>query len=180
MKNSKMKIVSLFSFLFLSLFLLPQVNAQFTVGVKGGTSVKVKEAGEILDGNQAFKDATFGAHGGLFARFNLLGLMIQPEATISTAKNLDVPILAGLKLGPMRAMVGPMMRFDLDRNKNLHEPEKIGLGESMKVGFQAGAGFDISKLTIDLRYESNLSGLSERSKYQSGPSQLVLSAGIKF
>ncbi|MEM7101852.1 MAG: hypothetical protein AAF502_01900 [Bacteroidota bacterium] len=180
MNNPILRIVTMSLLVCSVLMISNEAIAQVKFGLKGGTSIKVAEAADIFDGNMNIQDATFGAHGGVFMRVNVVGIILQPEATISTLKNIDLPLLGGFKLGPVRGLAGPMLRFDLDRNANQPPGNQMSLGDSMLIGFQAGVGVDIKKISLDMRYESNLSGISNDPKFNSGPPQLLLSAGFAF
>ncbi|MEO1435071.1 MAG: hypothetical protein AAFV80_06000, partial [Bacteroidota bacterium] len=136
---------------------------------------------------QNLEQSNIGLHGGLYARVGLGALFIQPEVTVSTLKDLDIPILIGTKLGPLRLNAGPMARMALDRNANAEPGEEINLRQSTTFGFQAGGGIDIGNIGIDMRYESNLTGLGEEFQLfgrnhstNSGAPQIVMSASLRF
>ena len=102
------------------------VQAQFKAGIKGGVTTYNMKLGDFLvtngdaaeDFGLAVKDAKFGYQFGLWARIGR-GLHLQPEILFSTNKvayeinngngtfigeetyaNIDVPIMAGINLGP--------------------------------------------------------------------------------
>ncbi|WNJ16697.1 outer membrane beta-barrel protein [Pontibacter sp. G13] len=147
---------------------------------------------------------------GFFARVKLLGLYIQPEALITTSKfsylvedivnsgdevvterrfGLEVPINAGIKLGPLRLQAGPVYRMTLS------SPTEVANLVAMKrnfadatVGLQAGVGLDLGKkIVLDLKYEANLSSVTDEitvfgSTHQLSDhgGQLVGALGIAF
>ncbi|MEM7654718.1 MAG: porin family protein [Bacteroidota bacterium] len=117
---------------------------------------------------------------GVFARVQFLGLYLQPEVLLTTAStsfayedlitgatdqlteryvNVEVPIMAGLKLGPLRVQGGPVYRMNLLSRSDLRDID--GLNRSFKeasVGLQAGVGLDLGKkIVVDLKYESDIS-----------------------
>ena len=152
-------------------------------------------------------DAEFGLQYGVFARFKvpIIGLYAQPEILVSNSKTtitsgtqnvdlsfnrVDVPVMLGGKVGPLRVNAGPVLSF-----LSSAESDVQGTIADIKdnysnttVGFQAGVGLDISKLVIDLKYEGalgekfsdqfsiagNLVSTDERA------SQLVLAVGFKL
>ncbi len=83
-----------------------------------------------------------GFHAGLFTRFKIAGIYLQPELyysntnagidisnvddllnevnSVATVKyhNIDIPILVGVKLGPFRMNAGPVATFKLSNNVN--------------------------------------------------------------
>lgn len=112
---------------------------------------------------------------GAFARASFTKFFIQPEMLFSDSKTyiklndisvddvytakiskVDVPVLAGFKvLKTIRIMAGPVFSSikdsDADALFDMHD---------ITMGYQAGIGFDIKKLTFDARYEGSLSKLS--------------------
>ena len=132
-------------------------------------------------------DASVGFHVGAFARFSVLGFYIQPEALFTSSggeividsddinanvdqvksiryNKFDVPVLFGFKIGPLfRVNAGPSFSLLLSsdaRDGNAQDEIEENYNDAT-VGFQAGVGLDISKLTLDLRYENNLSRLGD-------------------
>mgnify|MGYP000011479902 CR=1 FL=1 len=121
-------------------------------------------------------DAEFGFQYGLFARVKVpvIGLYVQPELLFSKTEStitsgvqnvdlafnrIDVPVMIGGKIGPLRINAGPSLSFLTSA-----ESDVAGAVTDIKdnysnttVGFQAGIGVDILKFVIDLKYEGALS-----------------------
>jgi len=142
---------------------------------------------------KALTAAKYGYHGGAFVRLSLLGIYLQPELLLSTRTNeytvkditnpavplsaivkqsftkLDVPVMVGLKVGPIRLNAGPSASLLINSPKALiNSSEYKSMYSRMTIGYQAGVGLDILKLlTIDLRYEGSL------KKYQNQIQNLV-------
>ncbi|WP_428656179.1 porin family protein [Runella sp.] len=81
--------------------------------------------------------------------------------------NIDVPLLLGYRLGPVRISAGPLASFNVRSGQSLNEAIKsytdTGTANAFKnayYGYQAGAGLDIGKLSLDVRYEGSLSDVS--------------------
>ncbi len=182
----------------------------FTIGPKFGVSssnLKIKEAENIISGQ-----STVGFHAGLFTRITILGFYIQPEATFTSAggqikfadesgavfnqiskltyNKLDVPVLAGIKLGKiLRINAGPSFSLILDedaRSKGTMAEVRSNYQKST-VGFQMGGGLDLGKLTLDVRYEGNLSKLGDSINFGNQVfdtdfrnSQVLFSLGLKL
>lgn len=156
-----------------------------------GPKIGISHSSLSEDATQAIAagDASVGFHAGLFARISILGFYVQPEALFTssggqitytdpqtnftevkdmTYNKLDVPVMLGFKIGPLfRVNAGPS--FSLLLNADARED---GTVQEVKdnyndatVGFQAGVGVDISKLTLDLRYENNLSSFGEEVSF---------------
>ncbi len=159
-------------------------QAQFKAGIKGGVTTYNMKLGDFLvtngdaasDFGLAVKDAKFGYQFGLWARIGR-GLHIQPEILFSTNKveyeiqdgndvflgeetyaNIDVPIMAGIKLGPLRAQAGPVARIFLGSDDKLAAviEDYQSDHDRLKIGYQAGIGLDLWRVALDLRYEGSL------------------------
>jgi len=160
-----------------------------------------------------------GYHFGVFARIKVLALYIQPELIFSqtnasinvssidslgaslqstsgiTYTNFDIPVLVGIKLGPLRLNAGPVATFKLSTNVDNATKEVLeGLDSftaATKIatfGGQVGVGLDIlKKVTIDVRYEFGLSKLGDNVtigehsfKTDQRQSQFIASIGWMF
>jgi hypothetical protein len=145
----------------------------------------------------ALTAAKYGFHGGAFVRLSLFGIYLQPELLFTTRTNeytvqnvtagqttaaeivkqnfnkLDIPVMLGLKLGPLRVNAGPVGSLLINSPKDLiKNPDYKNNYNKMTIGYQAGVGFDLLNfLTFDLRYEGSL------RKYQN---QIQNLAGTKF
>ena len=102
---------------------------------------------------------------------------------------IDIPLLVGVKLGPARLNVGPVGSFVISETTDLTElePEFELFSSSMTWGFQAGLGLDISKISLDVRYEGSLSALGETFSVggtdfplDARPAQWIISVGFWF
>ena len=157
-------------------------------------------------------NSKIGLQGGLFTRITIAKLYVQPEflftstsgeveiteflesgSTISKIKEqkfkqIDIPIMLGYKFGPARLQVGPIASIIIDSKSVLldydnYEEEFNGA----TWGYQVGVGLDIKKITIDVKYEGNLSKLGDGVKiggktqsFDSRNSQFVATLGIFF
>jgi hypothetical protein len=163
---------------------------------------------------EALTSAKYGFQGGFFMRATLFGIYIQPELLLTTRTNeytvtditnsnvplstvvkqnfnkLDIPVLIGLKLGPIRLNAGPSGSILINSPKELiSEPGFKNLYSRMTIGYQAGLGFDLlNTLTVDLRYEGNLKKYQNQIENLTGTkvnlddrtSSFILSFGIMF
>lgn len=185
---------------FSALLVLPAFS-QVKFGLKAGlstTNIKMKDLKTLTSGEteyvvDAIKGANYGFHAGVFVRFSMLGLYVQPELLFASRTDeykvteldnptvvvkqqfneLDIPIMLGLKVGPLRLNAGPSARLLINSPKDLiNDPDFKSMYNGLTFGYQAGIGVDIIKrLTIDLRYEGSL------QKYQT---QIQNLAGDKF
>jgi hypothetical protein len=135
------------------------------------------------------KETATGFVGGVFGRVGLLGFFVQPEALFSqrkgafTAPNgtavtntlsyIDVPVLVGYKLLFARVNAGPNFQFLMNAKQESDAASKDpnfskDNFKSSGVGFQAGVGIDLLKLSIDLRYDGCFSNLGKKVVTSSG------------
>lgn len=185
----------------LSVLIVLPAFSQVKFGLKAGlstTNLKMEDLKTLTSGEtqyvvDAIKGANYGFHGGAFVRFSMMGFYLQPELlfasrtyeyTVQEIDNpseiikqqfnqLDLPIMLGLRLGPIRLNAGPSARLLINSPKDLiDDPDFKAMYNGLTFGYQAGIGIDIIKrITIDLRYEGSL------QKYQT---QIQNLAGDKF
>ncbi len=166
----------------LTLILAAPIYSQVKFGIKAGASTDFTFTDQTLQGTdfevvlQNAKSAEWGFQGGIFMRATFAGLYLQPELLLATATNsvtyedveaggaavvynqkfnkLNIPVLLGFKLGPIRINAGPAASVMIT------DPKEIIDGATYKratFGYQAGLGLDLfKKLTLDVRYEGNL------------------------
>jgi hypothetical protein len=163
----------------------------FRIGIKGGvnlSSVKVASLSTNLENKTGYQ---FGA----FARIGRT-IFMQPEVYFTakevnvdvlnslttnqgvvgfSQKSLDVPLLAGIKLGPLRVLAGPVASYALSASTSPDAAVKSYFsGTSQDIinrssfSYQAGIGFDILNLSLDLRYEGAMSELKNTVAVPSG------------
>ena len=171
-----------FIVIILALVLATPIFSQVKFGIKAGASTDFTFTDQTFQGTnfnvilQNAKDAEWVFQGGVFMRASFSGFYIQPELLLATATNsvayedveaggaaeiysqkfnkLNIPVLLGVKVGPLRLNAGPAASVMIT------DPKEIIEGATYKratFGYQAGIGFDLLKrLTFDLRYEGNL------------------------
>jgi hypothetical protein len=204
------KLIVLLLAVFIALPAMPQIKFGLKVGAST-TSITMDDAKTIKSGNTSYvvskaESAGYGFHAGVFLRANISKLYIQPEVLFATRSNnytfqnvgsltdsatvkqafnrLDIPVMIGLKFGPVRINAGPVGSLKITAQELIDNPDIKEAYAAMTFGYQAGLGLDLfKKLTIDLRYEGNL------SKYQSKlgsvalderPNAFLLSIGYMF
>lgn len=152
-----------------------QILPSFEFGVKGGMNLsRFSHTATFATENRA------GYLGGVWARVGGLGFNFQPELYI-TGKNvtinnsngtvnkasftsLDVPLLLGSKIGAMgvggRFYTGPLFSLAINKDQNVGS----ALGNVARLNYKDqnlawtfGAGIDVKKISVDLRYEYGLS-----------------------
>ena len=212
----KLLVIVLVAFLALPVF--SQIKFGIKAGVST-TSLSMNNLVTVTSGNttytvDALTTAKYGFHGGIFLRLSLPGIYLQPELLFATRTNeytiqnvtsgqtsasvivkqnfnkLDIPVMLGLKLGPLRLNAGPVASLLINSPKDLiSDPGFNTMYSRMTIGYQAGVGVDILKaLTVDLRYEGSLRKyqnqienlLKTKVNLDDRPNAFLLSVGIMF
>jgi opacity protein-like surface antigen len=202
----------------LSVFIVFPAFSQVKFGLKGGvstTNLKMEDLKTLTSGEtqyvvDAIRGANYGFHAGAFVRLSMLGFYVQPELLFASRTDeytvtdldevetivkqqfnqLDLPIMLGLRLGPVRLNAGPSARLLINSPKDLiDDPDFKAMYNSLTFGYQAGLGVDIVKrVTIDLRYEGSLQKYQTQIQNLAGdkfnlddrPNAFLLSVGIMF
>ena len=194
-----------------------QINFGLKAGVSS-TSLTMPGIKNITSGNttysvNALSNARYGFHGGVFMRLALFGVYLQPELLLSTRSDeytivkdagsanpvtlpnvtqkltrLDIPVMLGYKLGPLRLNLGPSGSILLNSPKDLiTDPNFKSMYNKMTIGYQLGVGVDIlKKVTFDLRYEGSLKKYQNQIQNLTGgkfaiddrPNAFLLSIGL--
>ena len=179
-----------------------QILPKVQVGIKGGVNLS-----SLSNSGSTFSaDNRAGYLGGIWARFGALGFNFQPELYI-TSKNvdinnsntkvgsakftsIDVPLLLGGKIGAFglggRFYAGPLLSFAINKDNNFGSAVSGATRLDYKdsnFAITAGAGVDISKFSIDLRYEAGLTKqnyFDGSTNYKTRVSLFNLSLGYAF
>lgn len=130
----------------------------------------------------ADEGSNVGIHFGLFGRLEIKSLFIQPELLFTSAggkvslesptlasdiynlkyNRIDIPILVGFKFAKLiRLEAGPCFSYILsDDARYIDALQEAKLYyQDATIGYQAGVGFDIGDIYIDLKYEGSLSNI---------------------
>ena len=115
------------------------------------------------------------------------GINSQPITVDASYTNFDVPILLGLKLGPVRLNAGPVASLAISENAsfkdaiNQYAAQSIGkIYQQASVGYQAGVGVDFGSLNLDLRYQGSFSDVVNQKFVQSGSSGATLTSKMSL
>ena len=154
-------------------------QAQLQFGLKGGVNYNSDSfesvSNDVLNGAKT----KTGIHTGLWLRAKLpvIGLYIRPEIVYTELNNsvnyespfsapkttdfkfrkIDVPVLIGKKfLGIGNVFAGPSFQYILSSDFELNDLREVST-ESFSLGIQLGAGIELGRLGIDLRWERGLS-----------------------
>jgi Outer membrane protein beta-barrel domain len=175
-------------------------------GVKAGVSSSKVKLSDVQNTPQQYAtaDNITGYHAGAFARLQLLGLLLQPEAILATSggmvevrddpnstsvrvekfkfDRLDVPLLVGFNfLRVARVQAGPVASMLLTAKQEGRTIKEYY--DSSDWGYQAGLGVDIGALTVDVRYERISRDFTNTSQQTDGKvrnEQFLVSLGLKL
>lgn len=209
----------LLAILFTVLIGLPAFS-QLNFGIKAGlstNSITMNDAKQVTTGGTTYtidklKGANYGIHLGVFARLTIFKLYIQPELLFASRSNeytlskvnsltdsiqvsqnfnkINIPVLLGLKFGPLRVNAGPVGSLLIGSPKALiKDPDFKAMYAKMTFGYQAGFGIDIfKKITFDVRYEGSLKKYQNQIENTAGttfnlddrPNAFLFSVGLMF
>lgn len=151
----------------------------------------------IKDQLQASLDTKQSYVGGIYARLGRK-IFIEPEVLVSTKggsiyvpglsqtkqftfTNIDVPVLLGLRWKIFHVMAGPVASYTLKTDTELNDLINLvttkytgttaQIAAKISFSYQVGGGIDLLGFTLDVRYEGNLSQLTNT---------LPIPAGITF
>jgi len=154
-------------------------QAQLHFGLKAGVNYNSDSfesvSNDVLNGAKT----KTGIHTGLWLRAKLpvIGLYIRPEIVYTELNNIinyespfsapittdfkfrkiDVPVLIGKKfLGIGNVFAGPSFQYILSSDFELNDLREVST-ESFSLGIQLGAGIELGRLGLDLRWERGLS-----------------------
>jgi hypothetical protein len=173
------KIILSALFISFNLAAFSQVLPSFQFGLKAGANLS-----KLSTENTFSSDNKAGYYAGLWARIGAAGIHLQPELYLSgkntTLKaasgeenkvnftSLDVPVLVGTKIGAagvgIRLNTGPVVSFVLSDDQSFgNAASNIFNGDfkGQNFAWQFGAGLDVGKLGLDLRYEAGLSKIGK-------------------
>lgn len=153
---------------------------------ENGNAYKKFDGTNVKDNLKESLDTKTGMVGGVWMRFGKT-IFIQPEVLLSTKggsfqiipdgsttaqtvkikySNIDVPMLIGLKGGPIRILAGPLFSFRVGDNQKLSDAFKEyasnrdGALSNAVVGYQLGAGLDLGSFSLDVRKEGTFTDLA--------------------
>ncbi len=155
-------------------------QSQIKFGVRGAVTSSTVEADKVSANGytiESVNDAKVGFQIGVVSQIQIRKLFIQPELLLSTSggvlkvsdingsrlndqrvTKVDIPVLVGGKMGPLRLGVGPVASIMVKSKSDLNDYDQFDdKFRKATWGYQVGAGLDIWKLAFDVKYEGNLS-----------------------
>lgn len=211
----KSKLIFLSLFLLVATFSNAQLRLGIKAGLST-SSINTNEIDfTTAQGINAFgvnvKNSTYGPHFGVMIRYNMDKWHLQPEILLNTNKvdynlkdltkpsaidsiktdnfqYLDIPFLVGYDFGFVRLHAGPVTHILLAHTTTLTDIN--GYKEDISkatFGYQAGIGFDLWKINLDLRYEGNFTNYGDhftffgnKFSFSKSPARFMASLGFMF
>lgn len=154
--------------------------SQVKFGIKVGASTSTVPTYDFSTGANnihALDEAAWGFNAGVFLRAQLGPVYLQPEIVFTTTSyeynvttasiseirkqrfnRLEIPLLVGVKLGPIRLNAGPSATVPMGKPSNLLDDDNFDdMYRGTTFGYQAGVGIDIfNTITLDARYGGSL------------------------
>lgn len=163
------------------------------------------------NGSISFLESNYGVHAGIFTRIKFLGLFVEPSFLFNSTsinynfsgsneggefsdlykdsfKNIDLPFMVGMKFLIFDIFGGPVAHIRIDKASDLLDVEDYDKKiDTATYGFQAGAGFSLGKIKLQVAYEGNLSKFGEvihvgNSMFMvdDTAARLIMTLGYKF
>ncbi|WP_417785093.1 porin family protein [Tenacibaculum sp.] len=200
-----MKKVILMVFLFLGGVQLAQ--SQIQGGIKGGINYNSDSFADVKDDVFNGAKSKTGFHAGAWLRINLpvTDLYLRPELVYTQLSNevtykptaetttydfqkIDIPVLVGMKfLKVVHAFAGPSFQYILDSDFDIDELKQVD-SDGFSVGLQLGAGVELGKLGLDIRWERALSDTEaefvdsnvENVNFDTRVNQIIIGLSYRF
>lgn len=174
-------------------------QAQLLPSIKFGVKGALGFSSLSSEGKLFNSDTKTGYQLGLWGRVGVAGFHVQPEAYYAnkkvgvetedqegdaTFKSFDVPVLLGTKIGigpiGFRIQAGPVFSFAQDGKVSFTTATDWDRYKKTSTGVIGGIGADISKFTVDLRYEHGLTDLNDSPDYNQKIRMWTVGVGFAF
>ncbi|CAM1362249.1 Outer membrane protein beta-barrel domain-containing protein [Tenacibaculum sediminilitoris] len=155
------------------------VQSQIQGGIKAGINYNSDSFADVKDDVLSGAESKMGFHAGAWLRIKLpaTGLYIRPELVYTQLSNkvsyepagfvaktttyevqkIDVPVLLGLNFLEIgHVFAGPSFQYILDAGFDIEDLKQVN-SDGFSVGLQLGAGVELGKLGVDVRWERALS-----------------------
>ena len=149
--------------------------SQIHFGVKAGINYNSDSFQEVSQDVLGGGKSKTGFHAGVWTRFKIpvIGLYLRPELIYTSLKSeyssklipdnkatydfqkIDIPVLLGKKfLKILNVFAGPSFQYIIDGDFNFESLGDIKTeADGLTVGVQLGAGVELGKLGLDIRWE---------------------------
>lgn len=200
---------------FLTILTLTFINLSFSqtidFGVKAGLNYNfggdlsevIPQTGNNFENIITGADDKAGFHVGLWTKFRFAGLYVRPELVYTQLNNsydsdspndldtdfktkkIDVPVLIGAKVfGPLHIYGGPAFQY-ITSSDLRSDIENISTND-FSVGLQLGAGLELGRLGVDVRWEKGFSNdldgrfLGTNIQVDNRPNQIIFGLSYRL
>ncbi|CAL2103003.1 Outer membrane protein beta-barrel domain-containing protein [Tenacibaculum sp. 190130A14a] len=191
--------------------------SQIHFGIKGGINYNSDTFVEVKDDVLSGAKSKAGFHGGFWLRAKIpaIGLYIRPEliytklSSETTYKQsngaptpvfqnksvtydlqkIDIPVLIGKKfLKIAHVFAGPSFQYILSSDFNLSDLSEVK-SDGFSLGLQLGAGIELGKLGLDVRWERALNdtetsfvnnNVSQNVNFDTRVNQIIIGLSYRF
>ncbi len=202
---------NLFSIAFLLLLGFTAQAQLISVGIKGGVNTQMNKPEDVIIGggdstlNLGVDKFKFGTQFGVFVRLGNK-VFLQSELLFNSTKtdykfkessfsdviknqkyqHLDLPVLIGFKMGPLRFNAGPVGHYFLNSNSELSDINGYKARfKQFTWGWLAGLSVGTGRISADLRYEGNFNKEGDQFTFfgddyhfSKTPARLILGVNI--
>lgn len=195
-------------------------QSQIQFGIKGGVNYNSKSITNVSNDVLSGAKSKTGFHAGIWTRIKIpvIGLFIQPELVYTQLSNdltykiessaiggtvikniatnyefrkIDIPVLLGKKVFKFaRIFAGPTFQYVIDGDFSLNDIKDVK-SDGFTLGMQLGAGVDIGKLGIDVRWERGFSdtessftrsivGVTSKTTFDTRVNQIIVGLSYRF
>jgi len=211
MKNLLILVIALLSFQITNAQVKIGLKAGMSTSDISTNQLAIRNLDNVKTLGLSIEDASYGFHFGVVTQAKIGNFFIQPEFLLNTTQvdyvleefgegqvtkrlltdnyhNLDIPVMLGLKFGPLRLQAGPVAHMHLGSNSELDDQDGLDINfDKWTYGYQTGIGIDVWKLMLDVRYEGNFNQLGEGITFMNRdfnfderPGKLVASLSYTF
>ncbi len=183
--------------------------SQIHFGIKGGVNYNSDSFQEVsTDILEGAKSRT-GFHAGIWTRIKIpvIGLYVRPELVYTSLKSeyspkgvsnakatynfqkIDIPVLLGKKFFKVaHVFVGPSFQYIIDGDFSLETLGNVVTeADGLTVGMQLGAGVELGKLGLDIRWERAFSDTeskfisgSDTTRFDTRVNQIIVGLSYRF
>ncbi|MEI6695869.1 MAG: porin family protein [Bacteroidota bacterium] len=164
------------------------IKEQAKTGFLAGAFVRINLSSIYLQ-----PEIYFTKKGGSFQSATIPQFQGKTFTQQTVLNTIDVPVLLGIKLinfkvVNLRLMAGPVISFVTSKDIS-YQVDGVNLGslpspttdyKNTIWSIQAGAGIDVLKFTLDVRYEWGLNNISDNGSMNSKTNLLNVSLGMKI
>ncbi len=185
-------------------------NAQVDYGIKAGINYNSSTFSDVKSDVLSGAKSKTGYHAGIWLRFKIpvVGFYIRPELVYTNLENdvnykaigtvntkstsynfqkIDIPVLVGKKVfGIGNIYAGPSFQYILSSDFGFSDLKEVD-SDGFTVGLQFGAGVELGKIGLDVRWERAFSGIETtflgnagNVEFDTRVNQIIVGLSYKF